>query len=84
MGDILEEQGLNPLTDTFSNLMGNSKPYITEEGRFACWFIEDIDTSESSSLTPYQRDLIEFQKKYCVDLPRPDNMDNTGSIMEVR
>ena len=45
-----------------------------EEGRFYCWFLDDLKNSNSyENFTDYEKDLIAFQYKWCIDQPRPSD-----------
>ena len=48
-----------------------------EEGRFYCWFIDDVlETETYKNFTEFQKDLVQFQKKWCIDSPRPSPEGN--------
>lgn len=43
-----------------------------EEGRFYCWWINDVMEADSyQNFTDFQKDLFILHKKWCIDEPRP-------------
>ena len=55
-------------------LMNDDKTYKTADGKFACWWIDDVYASGIVDDEPeFTKELFALEKKYCVDMPRPNN-----------
>lgn len=50
---------------------GNEVPIKNDEGRFYCWWMDNLINSKSfDNFTDYEKALVRFQKDWCIDEPR--------------
>lgn len=48
--------------------------YKSDDGRLACWFIEDVMNADSFyQLSDFEKEIFELHLKYCEPMPRPDD-----------
>jgi len=70
LGALLFQLGFN-LVPQFIKSFEPRQEIRNEQGAFACWYIDGIIESESyKNATDRVRDIVQIEKKYCVDIPK--------------
>ena len=56
----------------YLDITGNNVSYKTNDGKFACWWIDEVmRTPDYDELGNFEKEIFQVSKKYCVEIPRP-------------
>ncbi len=67
-----EIKGNFNLETFYLDVTGQSSSYKTNDGKFACWWIDEVmRTPDYDNLGNYEKEIFQVSKKYCVEIPRP-------------